>query len=149
MPRSRSKLTMSLLASNTYLPTSSGKPASSVKSPWRSCPNRDACFTSQFAACDRKLNVNGGIIALLIFHFSFSERSLRAGAPKDWLLRLINETFLNKHRESAQNFRFVFGIHRQIWMLPIAEDTQSLELLALDIDKLSRERFRFLADCER
>src|SRR6266481_615523 len=100
--------------------------------PSRCCPNRNACFARQFAAYDRKLDVNGGVVAFLIFHFGFSERRLRAGAPKDRLLRLINETFLNKHCESAQNFRFVFGIDRQIWMFPIAQDTESLELFALD-----------------
>src|SRR6266568_4527650 len=117
--------------------------------PWRGCPNRNACFSRQFAAYDRKLDVNGGVIAFLIFHFGFSERRLCASAPKDRLLRLINETFLNKHCESAQNFRFVFGIHRQIWMFPIAQDTESLELFALDVDKLPRECFRPLADFER
>ena len=49
---------------------------------------------------------------LLIFHFGFSERRLGAGTPKDRLFRLINQTFLNEHSEGAQNFRFVFGIHR-------------------------------------
>ena len=34
-------------------------------------------------------------------------------------------------------------------MLPIAEDPEPLELLALNADKLTRERFRFLAHLQR
>ena len=119
------------------------------QSPRSSRPDGDACFSSQFAADDRKLNVNGCVIALLVLHFGFGERGLRAGAPKDRLLRLINETFLNENGERAQNFRFVFRIHRQIGIFPIAKDAQPFELLALDIDEFPRERFRSFADFER
>src|SRR6266566_6561677 len=34
-------------------------------------------------------------------------------------------------------------------MIPIAKNAQSLELLALDIDKFSRKRFGFFADFQR
>ena len=97
-----------------------------------------------FAARDRELDVNGGVVAFLIFDFGFGQRGLRAGAPENRLLRLINEILFNEDGEGAQNFGFVFGIHRQIWIFPIAENAEAFELLALKIDILAREGFGFL-----
>src|SRR4029077_14466933 len=44
---------------------------------------------------------------------------------------------------------FIFGIHCQVRIFPIAEDAESSELLALDVDEFSRKRFAFLADLNR
>ena len=56
------------------------------QSPRRGCPNGNARFVFQFAASDRKLDVNSGVVALLIFDFGFSERGLRTSAPENGLL---------------------------------------------------------------
>src|SRR6266511_3381026 len=117
--------------------------------PWSRCPNDYTRGSGKRSAKNRKLDINSGVVALLVFHFGFGQRSLRTCAPKNRLLRLINETFLNEYGESAQDFRFIFGIHRQIRILPIAKDAQSLELLALDVDELSRKRFRLFANLQR
>ena len=98
---------------------------------------------------DRKLHVNGGVVALLIFHLGFGESGLRAGAPEDRLLRLVHQAFLNENRERTQDLRFVFGIHRQIRMFPVAEHAEPLELFALDVDEFSRKRFALFADLQR
>ena len=98
---------------------------------------------------NRKFDVNGGVIALLVFHFGFSEGSLRASAPEDWLLRLIHQALLNKNRERAQDFRFILGIHRKIRVFPVTEHAESLELFALDADEFSREGLAFLANLQR
>ena len=55
----------------------------------------------------------------------------------------------DENRERPQDFRFVFGIHRQIRMFPIAEHAEPLELFALDVDEFSRKRFASLADLQR
>src|SRR5207253_6101063 len=68
--------------------------------------------------------------------------------PKDRLQRLVNQTFLDEDGEGAQDLRFVFGIHGEIGMFPIAENAEALELLALNIDKFARESFATLADLE-
>src|SRR5205807_1480517 len=93
--------------------------------PWRRRPDRDAGFVFPFPARNWKFHVNSGVIALLVLHFGFGERGLGTGAPENWFLRLINQTLLNKDRERAQDFRFVFRIERQIRMLPIAEDAEA------------------------
>ena len=59
---------------------------------------------------------------------------------------MINEAFVNEYSESAQDFCFIFGVHRQIRILPITEDAEPFELLALDVDELPRKRFRFFAN---
>ena len=101
------------------------------------------------AGYDRKLHVDGRVFAVLIFDFGLRERGLRAGAPKDRLLRFVDQPFLDEDGERAQNLRFVCGIQRQIWMLPIAQDAEPFELLALDVDELARECLRFLAHFQR
>ena len=105
------------------------------------CPNSDARFTSEIPARDRKLDVNSGIVALLILDLSLGQRSLGAGAPENRLFRLVNQTLLDKNSKSAQNFRFVLGIHGQVWIFPIAQDTESFELFALNVDVLASKRF--------
>ncbi len=74
------------------------------QSPGRGRPDRNARFVFQFAANDREFDVNGSVVAFLIFDFGFGERGLGASAPKDRLLRLIDEAFLNENGEGAQNF---------------------------------------------
>ena len=85
----------------------------------------------------------------MIFHLGFSEGGLGTGAPEDRLLRLVHQAFLNENRERAQDFCFVFGIHRQIRMFPVAEHAEPLELFALDVDEFSGKRFAPLADLKR
>ena len=85
----------------------------------------------------------------MIFHFGFSEGGLGAGAPKHRLLRLIYQAFLHENREGAQNLRFVFAIHCQVWIFPIAEHAESLELFALDVDEFSRKCFAFSTYLQR
>ena len=121
--------------------------------PRRRRPDRDARICQRVrrtrSTDDRKLNVNGRVITFLVFHFGFSQRSLSAGAPKNRLLRLVNQTFLYEHGKRAKDLRFVFGIHRQVGTLPVAEYAQPFELLALDVDVFAGELFAFLADFQR
>src|SRR6516225_5529405 len=73
----------------------------------RASLSRSRCLPClPIATCDRKFHVDSGVVALLIFDFSLSKRGLRAGAPENRLLRLINETFFNQDSKRAQNFRF-------------------------------------------
>ena len=106
-------------------------------------------FAREVAARNRKFHIDRGVMAVLVFHFRFGQRRLRPGAPEDRLQAFVNEAFFDKDREGAQNLRFIGGVERQIGMLPIAEDAEPLELLALDIDELAGKGLGFLAHFER
>src|SRR5436305_14747309 len=77
--------------------------------PRRSGPDGDARLLSEFTAYDREPNVNCGVIALLVFHFCFCQRGLRASAPKDRLLGLVNQAFFHENGECTQNLWSAFG----------------------------------------
>ncbi len=117
--------------------------------PRRRRPDGDARFIFQRAGRDREFHIRGGVLAVLIFHLGFGQRSLRAGAPEDRLLRFVNEPLLHENGEGAEDVRFVGGIEREVGMLPIAEDAEAFELLALDIDKLARELLGTLPHFQR
>jgi hypothetical protein len=108
-------------------------------------PDRDAGFVFERARNNWKLHEDGGVIAFLIFHFGFGEGGLGAGAPEDRLHRLVNQTLLHEDGEGAQDLGFVFGIHGEVGMFPIAENAEAFELLALDIDEFARESFATFA----
>src|SRR6267378_3395167 len=87
--------------------------------PRRCCPDRDAHWLISWqtdfrhlVGTKRESHVNRGVVPVLVLHFGFGQRGLRACAPKNRLLRLINETFLNEYSESAQDFCLILGIHR-------------------------------------
>ena len=100
---------------------------------------------ARLARRDRKLHVDRGVVPVLVFDLGFGQRGLRAGAPEHRLLALINEALFDEDGEGADDLRLVGGIERQIRVLPIAQDAEPLELLALDVDELARERLRLLA----
>ena len=89
--------------------------------PRRRRPDDDARLAREIAGHDRKLHVNRGVFAVLIFHFRLGQGGLRAGAPEDRLHAFVNETFLDEDREGAKDLRFVGRVQRQVGMLPIAE----------------------------
>ena len=68
---------------------------------------------------------------------------------KTGFIAFVNEALLDEDREGAQDLRFVARIEREIGMLPVAEDAEPLELLALDIDEFARERLGSLAHFQR
>ena len=113
--------------------------------PRRGSPDRDAGLVFERARNNWKLHEDGGVIAFLIFHFGFGEGGLGARAPENRLHRLVNQTFFHEDGEGAQDLGFVFGIHGEVGMFPIAENAEALELLALNIDELAGKSFATFA----
>ena len=112
-------------------------------------PNDEGCLAREWAGHDRKLDVNRGVLPLLVFDFGLGQGGLRTGAPEDRLHRFINQPALHEDGEGAQDFGFVGRVHREVGMFPIAEDAEALELRALDVDEFSRKRLRPLPHFER
>ena len=106
--------------------------------PRRRRPDDHARLAGQRTTHQRKLHVDRRIGALDIFHLRLRQRRLRAGAPKDGLLRLIDQALFHEDREGADDLGLVAGVEREIRVFPIAKDAEPLELPALDVDELAR-----------
>src|SRR4051794_12112320 len=103
--------------------------------PRRGRPDRDARLAGELPGNNRELYVNRCVLAVLVFDLRLSECGLRAAAPINWLQAFINEPLLHENRERAQDIRFVTGIEGEVRVLPLAENAEPFELLALDIDE--------------
>ena len=117
--------------------------------PGRGRPDDKARFVFPRAGGDRELDVNRGVLPVLVFHLSLGQGGLRAGAPKNRLERFVDQTLFHEDGEGAQDLRLVGRVHRQVRIFPVAEDAEALELLALDVDELARKGFRALSHFER
>ena len=73
--------------------------------PRRRRPDGDAGFVFPLAARDRKFHVNRGVVAFLIFHFSFGERGLRAGAPENRVSSIGKRDPFQRRPRTREGFR--------------------------------------------
>ena len=62
---------------------------------------------------------------------------MSAEAPEHGALGAVDEALLHELREGAHDVGLVAGGEREIRILPIAEDAEALEGLALDVDELA------------
>ena len=106
--------------------------------------NRSSPFDQEEGEIARRPRCHRG----LVFYFSFGQRGLRACAQKTGFSIDKRDPPRRIQRKRA-GFCLIFGIHRQIRILPIAEDAEPFELFALDVDELPRKRFRSFANLER
>ncbi len=58
----------------------------------------------------------------------------------DGLLALVDEPLLDELTKRPGDCRLVAKIHRQVQMVPVAEDAEALEFLAHDADEARRIR---------
>ena len=66
---------------------------------------------------------------LLVFHFRLGKRGAAMNAPVHRLLALVDESLLDELPERPRDRRLVLEVHRQVGVLPVAEDPEALELL--------------------
>ena len=83
---------------------------------------------------------------VLVFDLGFGERGAAGNAPIDRLFAAIHETFFDDVGKQAQLVGLVFLVERQIWIIPVAEDAETFELLALDINIFAGVGFAGFAD---
>jgi hypothetical protein len=69
-----------------------------------------------------------------IFHFGFRQRGSAGGAPVNRFFSFINTAVEIKLPKFLNRDRFVRIGHRQIRILPLAENTETLELFTLNVD---------------
>ena len=94
---------------------------------------------------------------VLILDLSLGQRGFVHRAPQHGLLALVHAASFHEFAELTEDGRLIIVGHREIRMLPIPEHSQSLKLIALDLEEFVRivsaefpyfqfaERFLFLA----
>ena len=71
---------------------------------------------------------------IFIFDFGFRQRGFAGNAPAHRFQAFFHAAVADKFAEFPHDNRFIRKIHRNIGMFPIAEDAESFEFVALNID---------------
>src|SRR6266436_2845100 len=88
-----------------------------------------------FAAANHgKLYPDGRAGVVFVFDFGFGERGAVVDAPVDWLAPAIDVTLLHEIEKGTGNGGFVFMAHRQIGIVPAAENAETLEIFFVLLD---------------
>ena len=86
---------------------------------------------------------------VFVFDFGFRERGAVIDAPVDGLAAAIDITLFHEIQERAGNGGFVFVAHRQIGIVPAAENAEALEIFFVLFDVTERELTAQLAELRR
>ena len=93
-----------------------------------------------------KLYIHTLADVILILHLGLGQRRTARDAPVNRLLAAIDKSLLNQVGEQTQFLRLVSGVQREVWVVPLAQHTKPLELLALRVDEAQRVLLARLAD---
>ena len=120
------------------------------ESPWRGGPDDHAGVGGENrAGGDFERDVDGGGFFVFVFHFGFGQGGLRAVGPKDGAFAAVDEVFFDEDGEGAENVRLVGWIEGEVRVLPVAENAEAAELLALKVDVFASVGLGALADLHR
>ena len=92
---------------------------------------------SAISEMQAKLHVDRRRRVVLVFDLGLRQGRLAGGAPVDGLLPLVDAPVQVELAELRDGRRLVVVGHREIGIVPLAEDPETFELLALDPDILS------------
>jgi len=81
-----------------------------------------------------KFDKNRGGRVLIVFHFGFRKGRLAGGTPIDGFFAPDQAAVQGKLAELPDDGGFVWIIHGEIGSIPFSQNTQALELVALNID---------------
>src|SRR5215217_3402732 len=87
-------------------------------------------------APEGKLHIHRRTSVLVILNFSFRERRLVLETPVNRPRALVNPATLDKPREHPRRFGFVVVRHREIRIVPLAEDAEPFEVARLALQGL-------------
>src|SRR5205085_10104778 len=85
-----------------------------------------------------KTDVDGWRRKIFVLDFGFGERGHARRAPQNRLATAIHGAALHQLAELADLDRHVLRVHRQVRILPIGENAEAAEFLALDRDVAAR-----------
>ena len=86
---------------------------------------------------------------LVVFDLSFCERRLIVDAPIDGARAFVDKAAFDKAREQPRRFGFVVVGHRDVRVVPLAEDTEPLKIARLSLQSIRRKFATCTADAER
>ena len=72
---------------------------------------------------------------VLVLDLGFGQRRAAVDAPVHRLLALVDEAALDELAERARDVRLIPRVHRQVVVVPVAEDHQPLELVGHHVDE--------------
>ncbi len=84
----------------------------------------------------RKFNVHRGRGLIVVFNFGLGKGGLAAAAPVDRLLAAKQAAVQGELAALSGDGRLVAVVHGQVGIVPLAHDTEALELVSLDVDEL-------------
>ena len=101
-----------------------------------SCERRDPRRELARAfGCERELHVDRRRGVVLVLDLGLGERRAAVDAPVDRLLAFVDQALLDEPAERARDRRLILEVHRQVRIVPRAEDAEALELLAHRADE--------------
>ena len=65
----------------------------------------------------------------LVFDFGLGQRGAAVDAPVNRLLPLVDQALLDEPAQRANDRRLVAEVHRQVGVIPVAEDAETLEFV--------------------
>ena len=95
------------------------------KSPGSRGPNDETGVCTEFDSTrtpDSKLYVNRRANVVFVFYLSFRQGCSTRNRPIHRFLAPVDQVFLHKLRERPEDGRFVSGIHRPVFSLPITQN---------------------------
>ena len=108
---------------------------SGPRRPARPAPGCAPPSSARIVGRQRKLDVDRRRGVILVLDFRFGQRGAAVDAPVDRLLALVDEPLLDEPAERARDRRLVLEVHRQVRVVPGAEDAEPLELLGHRADE--------------
>jgi len=92
---------------------------------------------------------HAGAGVIFVLDFGFGQRSAVKEAPIDRLAATIDVTFFHEIQERAGDGGLVFMAHRQVGIVPAAENAEALEIFLVLLDVANRELAAQLAEFRR
>ena len=83
-----------------------------------------------------KTDIDRGRDLVGVFHLGLGQGGLAGQAPMDGLLAPVDRAVFHEIAQGQGRCRLVGGTHGEIGIVPVAENAQALEFLALDVHEL-------------
>ncbi len=94
----------------------------------------------RFCGRDRKLHPDRNGSVVLVFDFRLGQRGFKGNGPVDGFLTAIDNALIHEGGKGAQNIAFEIGRFCFIFIGPITQHTDPLELCFLDLDPFLGKR---------